>query len=112
MSRGIQAKRPHHPHADVAEYRQRCSCRKPRAGLLERAAKDLDLDLGTSVMVGDRLSDVAAGLVAGCETILVQCGAHEAPPIVDMMEHREVRPALVCRDLASAVSSIEFGALP
>ena len=103
---------PHHPQADVAEYRRRCSCRKPKAGLLERAAKELGLDLATSVMVGDRPSDVAAGLAAGCETILVRCGAHEAPPIVGMVEHREVRPALVCRDLASAVSSIELGALP
>ncbi len=62
-----------------------------------------------SVMVGDRLSDVAAGLAAGCETILVRCGAHATPPIVGMGEHPDVHPARVCRDLASAVSSIELG---
>lgn len=101
---------PHHPDAEIAEYRRKCTCRKPRAGLLERAAEDLDLDLAASVMVGDRLSDVAAGLAAGCETILVRCGAHATPPIVGMGEHPDVHPARVCRDLASAVSSIELGA--
>ncbi len=73
---------PHHPNADLAEYRLACDCRKPRPGLVLRAAAELGLDLGRSYMVGDRMSDVAAGARAGCRTILVRTGdTHLAPPI-------------------------------
>lgn len=47
-----------------------CRCRKPSPELLLRAAEDLDLDLGRSIMVGDKPSDVEAGRRAGCATIL------------------------------------------
>lgn len=49
----------------------RCDCRKPRPGLLRRAAADWNVDLLASFMVGDRPSDVEAGRTAGCVTILV-----------------------------------------
>lgn len=75
---------PHHPHADVAQYRLDCTCRKPKPGLLERASEEMGIDLSKSFMVGDRLSDVAAGKSAGCTTVLVESGAHDAPPIVGM----------------------------
>lgn len=75
---------PHHPHADVAQYRVDCACRKPKPGLLERASDEMGIDLSTSFMIGDRLSDVAAGRSAGCTTALVESGAHRAPPIVGM----------------------------
>ncbi len=48
-----------------------CSCRKPRPGLLLRAAKKWEIDLARSVIVGDRESDVQAGRSADCETILI-----------------------------------------
>lgn len=75
---------PHHPHAAVAEFRVECACRKPKPGLLERASDELGIDLSTSFMIGDRLSDVAAGQSAGCTTVLVESGAHQAAPIVGM----------------------------
>lgn len=75
---------PHHPHADVPEYRTDCECRKPKPGLLHRAADELGITLGESLFVGDRPSDIAAGRAAGCTTVLVATGAHEAPPIVGM----------------------------
>jgi len=56
---------PHLPDATVAAYRQACDCRKPAAGMLRRAARELSLDLPASVFVGDRLSDVQAGRAAG-----------------------------------------------
>jgi len=71
---------PHHPRATIERYRLACECRKPRPGLLTRAASELALDLGASVMVGDRLSDVTAGARAGCKTVLVTTGKHLAPP--------------------------------
>jgi histidinol-phosphate phosphatase family protein len=46
-----------------------CACRKPRPGMVERAARELDLDLRRSILIGDRASDVAAGRAAGTEAI-------------------------------------------
>ena len=43
-----------------------CECRKPRPGMLLEAAEKLEIDLGNSIMVGDKMSDVEAGLAAGC----------------------------------------------
>jgi D-glycero-D-manno-heptose 1,7-bisphosphate phosphatase len=51
-----------------------CECRKPAAGLIERAARDRGIDLGRSWMIGDILDDVEAGRRAGCRTILLDNG--------------------------------------
>lgn len=48
-----------------------CACRKPKPGLLMQAAKELDIALDESFLVGDRWSDIAAGAAAGCTTLLV-----------------------------------------
>jgi D-glycero-D-manno-heptose 1,7-bisphosphate phosphatase len=64
----------HHPRDGEPPYRARCDCRKPRPGLLLKAAADLGLDLAASVMVGDKLSDVAAGQAAGAAGVLVLSG--------------------------------------
>ena len=65
---------PHHPHHGIGPYRQACACRKPLPGLLLQAAADLGIDLSASFMVGDKLSDVEAGLKAGCTPLLVMTG--------------------------------------
>ena len=57
----------------------RCDCRKPLPGLLFRAARDLDIDLSSSFMVGDRWRDVEAGKRAGCRTFLIDGGDQEKP---------------------------------
>jgi D-glycero-D-manno-heptose 1,7-bisphosphate phosphatase len=57
-----------------------CDCRKPKPGLLYRAAHDLGIDLTLSFMVGDRWRDVEAGRRAGCRTFFVDCSYHERPP--------------------------------
>ena len=61
----------HHPESKVKSLRVRCACRKPRIGLLTRAARELGLDLQRSYLVGDGLSDVEAGFRAGCRTIFI-----------------------------------------
>lgn len=61
----------HHPDA-ADPGRARCDCRKPRPGMLLDAARELDLDLGASWMVGDGDADIGAGRAAGCRTILVE----------------------------------------
>jgi D-glycero-D-manno-heptose 1,7-bisphosphate phosphatase len=53
------------------DLEQHCPCRKPRAGLLMRAASELKIDLARSWMIGDSDTDVAAGRSAGCRTIKV-----------------------------------------
>jgi D-glycero-D-manno-heptose 1,7-bisphosphate phosphatase len=55
------------PHAP----KDGCECRKPRPGLLLRAASELNLDLKRSVMIGDSITDAQAGMAAGCYPILV-----------------------------------------
>lgn len=72
---------PHHPQATRPDLRADCACRKPAPGLLLRAASEHDIALADSFMIGDRASDVVAGLRAGCTTIQVMTGAHLAPPI-------------------------------
>jgi histidinol-phosphate phosphatase family protein len=75
--------------------------RKPGPGMLMRAAVDLRLDLATSWMVGDLISDVLAGLNAGCRSILLQ--ARQSPSEdVDAIEGR----ALILPDIAAATSAI------
>lgn len=65
---------PHHPAGSVERYAIECGCRKPQPGLLRRAARELDIDLERSWMVGDILDDVEAGRRAGCRTVLLDNG--------------------------------------
>jgi len=66
---------PHHIDAVDAAYRLDCDCRKPKPGMLTRAAAALGLDLARSTVVGDRWSDVAAARAVGAAGILVRTGA-------------------------------------
>lgn len=61
---------PHHPDAPLPAYRSDCDCRKPRPGMLLKAARELHLDLAKSWLVGDAPRDIDAGAAAGCRTIL------------------------------------------
>ena len=96
---------PHHPEAKEERYRVRCDCRKPGTGLLEQAAREMDLDLARSFMVGDRWSDLECGARVGATPILVLTGygrgdhAYIGPA-------KQLQPALVAEDLAAAVDWI------
>lgn len=57
-----------------------CSCRKPKPGLLLDAARDWNIDLSASFMVGDRWKDIETGRRAGCRTVFVDCGYRERKP--------------------------------
>jgi len=65
---------PHHPTAGNSRYTMDCDCRKPRTGLIDRAVKDLAIDIDHSYMVGDKWSDVELGQRAGVHAILVMSG--------------------------------------
>lgn len=69
---------PHHPISGVGVFKQDCSCRKPRPGMLLDAAAEFNLDLSRSWMVGDKVSDVEAGFQAGVRPLLVLTGHGQA----------------------------------
>ena len=98
---------PHHPEAAVPAYRVACQCRKPRPGMLLRAAREHGLNLAASFMVGDRITDIIAGERAGCRTILVESPRTTEPPIVTLEPlDASVRPGYVCPSLLAAADWI------
>ena len=66
---------PHHPHkgyeGEIPELKIDCECRKPKPGMLLKAAEDFNIDLSQSWMIGDGENDVKAGKAAGCKTALI-----------------------------------------
>lgn len=66
---------PHHPHkgfdGEIAGLKIECECRKPKPGLLLNAARDYNIDLSKSWMVGDSENDLKAGMAAGCKTAAI-----------------------------------------
>lgn len=61
----------HHPFAKVSKYKKNCTCHKPKAGSFFKAAKQFNINLPKSWMVGDGVDDIKAGKKAGCKTILL-----------------------------------------
>jgi histidinol-phosphate phosphatase family protein len=90
---------PHHPVYGNGIYKQECSCRKPRPGMLLRAAAELNIDLSRSYMVGDMLKDIEAGKSAGARAVLVRTGYGSNIVRTDM-------PAFIADDVLEAVQWI------
>lgn len=65
---------PHDERKGLPPDEESCNCSKPGPGMLLEAARDFDVDLERSVMIGDKSSDIVAGKEAGCATILVRTG--------------------------------------
>ena len=93
----------HHPHAVLRSLRRQCSCRKPGIGMFLRAARDLDLSLPSSYMVGDGLTDLEAGVRAGCHTIFI--GTWK-PEYARFLHPPGLVPEFVARDLYGAARII------
>lgn len=91
-----------HPAAGQPPFRLACDCRKPKPGLLLRAAAEMSLDLSRSAMIGDKPSDIGAGQAAGVATVLVLTGYGRGE-----WEYRRhewtVKPDHVAADLFDAV---------
>lgn len=92
---------PHHPAGIVNGYVMECECRKPKPGLIQKAAEDLNINLAISWMIGDILNDIEAGNRAGCRTVLINNG-NETDWI--MNEYR--RPDYTTGDIREAASFI------
>jgi D-glycero-D-manno-heptose 1,7-bisphosphate phosphatase len=90
----------HHPDGSVQELAGPCDCRKPAPGMILDAARDLQIDLARSWMIGDTDDDVLAGRAAGCRTILI-----EHRPSSHKRTGR-ARPDAVAADLRAAVDVV------
>jgi D-glycero-D-manno-heptose 1,7-bisphosphate phosphatase len=94
----------HHPKARKKEYKVDCDCRKPKPGLLLKAAKEHSLDLSRCYMVGDGVTDIKAGRLVGCKPIFVgdlKCD------LCRLMERMEVKPDFIAPSLLAASKIIE-----
>jgi D-glycero-D-manno-heptose 1,7-bisphosphate phosphatase len=65
---------PHHPEAVVPEFKCVCECRKPATGLVTAAARDLEIDLSRSWVVGDQWRDIEVAHRTGARSVLVRTG--------------------------------------
>ena len=95
---------PHHPDEGEPPYRRACACRKPAPGLIQRAAREIDLDLARSWVIGDAERDLQAGAALGVRGVLVLTG--KGPRERARLE-REGRPCEhVARDLREAADLV------
>jgi len=95
---------PHHPHIGNALYRQRCECRKPNPGMLQQAAREHDIDLGVSYVIGDKASDINLATNAGARGVLVLTGYGR-----ETLANRDqwpCAPEMIADDLLDAVRQI------
>jgi D-glycero-D-manno-heptose 1,7-bisphosphate phosphatase len=91
---------PHHPSANLERYRVLCECRKPKPGMILRAAGEFGVDLPQSYMIGDRITDIVAGAAAGCRTVQCMTGRHEDGLIeTDMVFDAGIQPDFRVTDL-------------
>lgn len=95
---------PHHPdkgfEGEVPELKIDCNCRKPKTGMLEQAAKDHNIDLSNSIMIGDSTLDIKMAENARMQSILVKTGQKGEDGKYD------VCPTMVANDLNDAVNKI------
>ena len=95
----------HHPSVGDPPYRLDCDCRKPKPGLLLRAANDFNIELSESWMVGDRYSDIELAANARVKSVLVLSGYGRGE-----WEHQRntwsIQPDLVAENLLEAVRLI------
>ena len=95
---------PHHPdrgfEGEVRELKIKCDCRKPAVGMLLRAAREHQIDLQESWMIGDMTVDVQTGKNAGMKTVLLKTGAAGSDQKYD------VQPDVTAANLLEAVQII------
>ena len=94
----------HHPDGVNEKYTKVCDCRKPKPGMILQAAKDHDLDIANSWMIGDGITDIQAGSAAGCKTILI---GRMKCDLCNLMADEQVKPDFIAPNLYKASLIIE-----
>jgi len=95
----------HHPSVGEPPYRLDCDCRKPKPGLIKRAASDFDIDLKNSWMVGDRYGDIQFARNAGVKSAFVLSGYGKGEWENQRQSWAE-QPDMVGNDLLEVVMNI------
>ncbi|WP_298939883.1 D-glycero-beta-D-manno-heptose 1,7-bisphosphate 7-phosphatase [uncultured Psychromonas sp.] len=91
---------PHHSEEGQGEFKIDCECRKPKPGMLMNAIEDLNIDIDASILVGDKTSDLQAGIAAGIKTnYLVRSGK-------EITEQGESLATAIFDDLAAIAKAI------
>jgi D-glycero-D-manno-heptose 1,7-bisphosphate phosphatase len=96
---------PHHPKAGKSPYTMACDCRKPGTGMIDRAARDLNIDVKRSFVVGDKWSDVELGQRAGASSILVNA-ALGSDDMVNLRPGHLNEPDFIAHTITEAVEWI------
>ncbi len=99
---------PHHPTVGTLPYRLDCDCRKPKPGLIQRAAQDFDIDIAQSWMVGDRYGDMELARNAGLHSAFVLSGYGRGEWEYQRSAWQQ-QPDLIADDLLAAVREIIGG---
>jgi D,D-heptose 1,7-bisphosphate phosphatase len=94
----------HHPNGIRKEYSKECDCRKPKPGLILKAAKDHDISLANSFMLGDGLMDVKAGHDAGCATILVAAANNF---LLKLLSEQDAQPDHLAGTVKDAIGIVQ-----
>ena len=76
---------PHHAKEGYGEFKLDCDCRKPKPGMLLKAARELNIDLAESIMIGDKVTDMIAGKAAGVKKsiLIASSGANVSGELAD-----------------------------
>jgi D-glycero-D-manno-heptose 1,7-bisphosphate phosphatase len=94
---------PHHPAGTVPAYTRACDCRKPGAGMIDRAVRELGIDPAASAVVGDTWRDVGLARNAGAKAVLVRTGSGAAS---ERRPPEDLSADAMCDNLAAAASWI------
>ncbi|MCE5186108.1 MAG: HAD family hydrolase [Planctomycetaceae bacterium] len=97
---------PYHPEGTVAPYNRDSELRKPKPGMLLLAAREKDIDLERSWMIGDSYRDIEAGRAAGCHTILVDVAGK--PRVKQANEPEPERKAVNLREAVNVIRMFDF----
>ncbi len=96
---------PYHPDGDDPQFTGESYDRKPRPGMLEKAAVSLGLDLKRSFVIGDKYTDIQCGKASGAATILVLTGKGQTTS-ENLPAHHWLQPGFIARNLKDAADSI------
>lgn len=95
---------PYHVDGVVAKYKKSSAWRKPLPGMILQGAKDFDIDLSRSYMIGDDQIDIETGKNAGCRTVLVLTG--KGREMKEKLLERGIIPDLVTENILTAIAEI------